>query len=110
MEEDVLADRVPSIRITFNTGLYNPQTIDGDIVQEHLVSSTYTEALQFATAHSLLAPLRLIYSKCGAAPLNMRGSLFWESGKPEKTWAPKKVRRKDRLTDLESRATHRHGL
>ncbi len=76
MGEDGLADLVSSIRMAYNTVLYNPQTIDGDIVVGGLVSSTYTEAVHFEAAHSLLAPLRLIYRVCGIAPLNLEKSVL----------------------------------
>ncbi len=83
MREDGIADRVSSIRMASNTGLYNQQTIDGDIVVGGLVSSTYTEAVQFETAHSLLAPLRLIYRVCGVAPPNIEKYVVPESYKLE---------------------------
>lgn len=39
-------------------GLYNPQTVHGDIVVGGVVSSTYTTAVAPQAAHALLAPLR----------------------------------------------------
>ncbi len=47
------------------TGLYNPQTIDGSIVVDGVVASTYTTAVEMRTAHSLLAPLRTVYNALG---------------------------------------------
>jgi Hint module len=44
------------------TGLYNPQTIHGDIVVDGIVASTYTTAVGPQVAHGLLAPLRALYS------------------------------------------------
>lgn len=43
-------------------GLYNPQTVDGDIVVDNVISSTYTTAVHPALAHhALLAPIRWVY-------------------------------------------------
>lgn len=39
-------------------GLYNPQTVSGDIVVDGVVASTYTTAVEPALAHAALAPLR----------------------------------------------------
>lgn len=43
------------------TGLYNPQTVHGDIVVDGVVASTYTKAVKAGTAHALLAPIRAVY-------------------------------------------------
>jgi Hint module len=43
-------------------GLYNPQTIHGDIVVDGVVASTYTTAVHPKLAHRLLAPFRTVYS------------------------------------------------
>jgi len=53
--------RVTEVNIVSNTGLYNPQTMHGDIVVNSIISSTYTEAVAPKIAHSLLAPLRSFY-------------------------------------------------
>lgn len=50
----VRVDRVRS------TGLFNPQTVRGDIVVNGVVASTYTTAVEPAFAHAALAPLRLL--------------------------------------------------
>lgn len=42
-------------------GLYNPQTVQGDIVVNGIKASTYTSAVDPRVAHGLLAPLRLLY-------------------------------------------------
>eukprot|EP00173_Palmaria_palmata_P003570 Plantae.Rhodophyta-Palmaria_palmata.ctg3754.p1 GENE.Plantae.Rhodophyta-Palmaria_palmata.ctg3754~~Plantae.Rhodophyta-Palmaria_palmata.ctg3754.p1 ORF type:complete len:157 (+),score=28.33 Plantae.Rhodophyta-Palmaria_palmata.ctg3754:952-1422(+) len=39
-------------------GLYNPQTVSGDIAVDGVVSSTYTTAVKPVFAHALLAPMR----------------------------------------------------
>lgn len=41
-------------------GLFNPQTVDGDIVVDGVVVSTYTEAVDRRMAHALLTPLRVM--------------------------------------------------
>lgn len=46
-------------------GLYNPQTVHGNIVVDGILASTYTRAVQPTTAHALLAPLRALYDRLG---------------------------------------------
>jgi hypothetical protein len=53
---------VVSTTLVEATGLYNPQTIHGDIVVDGIVASTYTTAVDPQVAHGLLAPLRVLYS------------------------------------------------
>jgi hypothetical protein len=43
-----------------DAGLYNPQTMHGDIVVDGIRASTYTDALHPLLAHSLLAPARAL--------------------------------------------------
>ncbi len=47
------------------TGVYNPQTEQGDIEVNGFVVSTYTEAIQPAIAHSALFPLRAVWRWAG---------------------------------------------
>jgi preprotein translocase subunit YajC len=47
-------------RVT-RTGLYNPQTVRGDIVVDGIVASTYTTAVEPRLAHAILTPLRALY-------------------------------------------------
>jgi hypothetical protein len=42
-------------------GLFNPQTLHGEIVVDGVVASTYTTAVAPAAAHALLAPLRAMF-------------------------------------------------
>lgn len=51
-------EAVVSARSVRARGLYNPQTIHGDIVVGGVVSTTYTTAVPPMAAHALLAPLR----------------------------------------------------
>lgn len=47
-------------------GLFNPQTLHGDIVVDGVVVSTFTAALLKGAAHPLLTPLRAVYRTCGS--------------------------------------------
>lgn len=42
-------------------GIFNPQTVHGDIVVNGIVCTTYTEAVEPVVAHALLAPLRALH-------------------------------------------------
>jgi len=48
-------------RRTMDIGLYNPQTLHGDIVVNDVRVSTYTSAVAPKAAHALLSPLRSIW-------------------------------------------------
>lgn len=50
---------VLSVDYVMDVGLYNPQTVHGDIVVDGFQLSTYTEFAKPPIAHALLAPLRL---------------------------------------------------
>jgi hypothetical protein len=43
-------------------GLYNPHTLNGDIVVDGVLTSTYTNAVDPTLAHALLLPLRQMYA------------------------------------------------
>ncbi len=45
-----------------NTGLFNPHTLHGDIVVNGIKASCYTAAVAPTLAHSLLWPVRMLYS------------------------------------------------
>lgn len=55
------ATTVATVRRVRATGLYNPQTLHGDILVDGFLTTTYTTALQPQYAHQLLAPLRTLY-------------------------------------------------
>ena len=57
---------VTEVSTSFEKGLYNPQTMHGDIVVNGIKASTYTTTVQHASAHALLSPLRCVYSALGA--------------------------------------------
>lgn len=50
--------------ISGNFGLYNPQTIHGDIVVDGIRASTYTTAVLPEVAHAMLHPVRKSYVFC----------------------------------------------
>lgn len=58
---------VVAVEASTRTGLFNPQTVDGDIVVDGVLSSTYTTAVEPGFAHALLAPLRLISNVFGVS-------------------------------------------
>lgn len=53
--------RVTHTSIVQARGLYNPQTIQGDIIVNGIVASTYTIAVQPKIAHGMLAPMRAVW-------------------------------------------------
>jgi Hint module len=46
-------------------GLFNPQTLHGDVVVDGLRASSYTTAVEPAVAHRLLWPLRVLFERTG---------------------------------------------
>ena len=50
-------------------GLYNPQTLHGDIAVDGVVASTYTKAVRPAVADALLAPVRAWFRATGGDAL-----------------------------------------
>lgn len=54
-------DDIVSISHVKDVGLYNPQTLHGDVVVNGFVTTTYTTAIQPAAAHALLAPVRAAF-------------------------------------------------
>lgn len=69
---------VTSVGMVTKRGLYNPQTVQGDIVVDGLVVTTYTTALgNMMTAHALLAPVRLFRSVLSVDALLDRIRSVW---------------------------------
>lgn len=62
IHEDGTRRRISNIRRVWGRGLFNPQTMHGDIVVDGLVASTYTRSVSPKVAHGLLAPLRCMYA------------------------------------------------
>lgn len=56
---------VAAVRRVGGEGLYNPQTMDGRIVVDGVMASTYTAAVKGHIAHAALAPLRAAYRYLG---------------------------------------------
>lgn len=59
--------QVVALSCEHRQGLYNPQTMHGDIVVNGVLASTYTTAVEPSVAHKLLTPVRFIYSFFGIA-------------------------------------------
>lgn len=53
---------VTEVSAAWGPGLYNPHTLNGDIVVDGVLTSTYTGAVNPTLAHALLLPLRQMYS------------------------------------------------
>lgn len=58
---------VQAVSFTKEGGLFNPQTVDGDIMVNGIRASTYTQTVAPMTAHALLAPVRILHSLFGFA-------------------------------------------
>lgn len=61
---------IATIENVSGIGLYNPQTLDGNLVVDGVLTSAYTTAVHPRVAHTaLLAPLRWLYAAIGAPRL-----------------------------------------
>jgi Hint module len=69
---------VTSVSKTERVGLYNPQTVYGDIYVNGVRASTYTTAVEPTVAHAVLAPFRAVHSVFG---VDMSGGVL-ENGLP----------------------------
>jgi hypothetical protein len=67
-------DHVVSAQTVHKTGLYNPQTLQGEIVVNGVLASTYTTAIEPELAHVVLLPFRRLFKS-----RNLATALF-ESG------------------------------
>ena len=56
-----LVTRVTDVRTVLKRGLYNPQTMDGDIVVADVRVSTYTASVEPIVAVAMMTPLRGLY-------------------------------------------------
>jgi hypothetical protein len=54
--------KVTGVKDSYAPGLYNPHTLNGDIVVDGILTSTYTDAVDPTLAHALLLPLRQMYT------------------------------------------------
>lgn len=66
---DGRVDQVVGVGRFVGKGLFNPQTVDGEIVVDGVVASTYTTAVEPLAAHAALWPVRAAFRLLGAAPL-----------------------------------------
>lgn len=58
---------VATAKVITKRGIFNPQTIHGDIVVGGIISSTYTTAVEPDIAHASLAVIRFIYRVSGVS-------------------------------------------
>lgn len=58
-------DAVVRVETVAATGLYNPQTLHGDVAVGGLVASTYTRAVEPTAAHAVLTPARALWNVFG---------------------------------------------
>lgn len=58
-------EQIISIERRYKRGLFNPHTLSGTIVVNHILATTWTSALSPVVATSLLSPLRMLY-KCSS--------------------------------------------
>lgn len=56
---------VNRVSIISSVGLFNPQTIHGDIIVDSIRASTFTQTIEPATAQTMLAPFRMLYGAFG---------------------------------------------
>eukprot|EP00039_Didymoeca_costata_P019310 m.337018 g.337018 ORF g.337018 m.337018 type:complete len:287 (-) comp18024_c0_seq1:48-908(-) len=56
---------ITSITRDMAKGLFNPHTVQGDIVVNGIVASTYTESFPPKLAHALLSPVAVLYEAYG---------------------------------------------
>jgi desert hedgehog len=61
-----LSEVVTAVRLVSGSGLYNPQTLQGDIVVNGIVASTYTTAVAPPLAHAILSPVRTLFRTFGS--------------------------------------------
>ncbi len=90
----VLADgshaKVTTVETVSSKGLYNPHTLDGTIIVDGILTSTYTTSVHPMAAHAgLLAPLRWVYSRIGAnAGLDALAGMIGSSADILAQWVP----------------------
>jgi Hint module len=71
---DGRVSEVLGVRRVRDVGLFNPQTLHGDVVVDGVLASTFTQAVDPVVAHVALAPLRAVYAAFGLT------SMAFESG------------------------------
>lgn len=58
--------QITDVRKVAARGAYNPQTLDGEIVVDNVLATTFTDAVHLSVATALLAPIRATY--CAGVP------------------------------------------
>lgn len=53
---------VASVGLVWDQGLYNPHTMDGNVVVNGILTSTYTSDVAPSLAHAALWPIRMLHS------------------------------------------------
>jgi hypothetical protein len=76
------ADVVARVSTVASTGLYNPQTVQGDVVVDGVRASTYTTAVEPAVAHAALAPARAVYAAFGWSTSVLDEGSSWAAALP----------------------------
>lgn len=67
--------RVRSVKTKVRArGLFNPQTIQGDIVVDGVTATTFTQAIEAVAASALLAPVRALFRAMGSMVGNGKGN------------------------------------
>jgi hypothetical protein len=66
-------ETIINIKSVLGRGLYNPQTLVGDIIVDGLRVSTYTTAVRPRIAHALLSPLRAVFACFGWSISGLEG-------------------------------------
>lgn len=56
------SDAVEAVQVVRRRGLYNPQTVSGNVVVDGVLASTYTTAVDSKFAHAALTPFRFLAS------------------------------------------------
>lgn len=59
--------RVAVVGVGLKQGLFNPQTLHGDIVVDGFRATTFTRTVPVPVAQAALAPLRLVYGLAGVS-------------------------------------------
>eukprot|EP00171_Calliarthron_tuberculosum_P009370 IDg9370t1 len=75
---DGTSSAVVSAKYIMKRGIFNPQTIHGNIVVNGVTASTFTEAIEYGAAQSLLAPFRCLFRAFGIHPGAVHGKLVTE--------------------------------
>merc|ERR1711865_397145 len=73
---------VVAVEEVWNAGLYAPKTLTGELVVDNVLASSYTDFLPPSVTHSLLAPVRMLYSMAPKVVENtyLSGAPTWMQG------------------------------